>query len=507
MAWGELGFSSLFRRLRHRQFFFCLRNIAALGVCLLVIGFLTAAPQGAVQTPRSGARPSRPDIIFVQAPTIAARNLADRFPQGSRLIRLQTGSRPNPPAILTPEFFAAADPQVSFDGAKVLFSGRKVAAGQWQVWEMSVDGLDKRKVTNCTGDCLRPAYLPGNEIVYTAASQETGRLESRLVVSKGDGSQARRITFGPGDFQVETVLRDGRILASADWPLVATTESKGSRLLYTLKPDGTALESLRCEHGQAAVRGEAEELDDGSIVFVKSEGAGEGVGGGLAEIRRGSTHNTPLGPRESMAWSARQWGADELIVARRSALAGSAMGRYDLYTFNLNSGTFGNLVYRAQGLSSIQAVPVVAHSVPKVFWSLVNPAAKSGYLISLDSGASADSATGHFSELIARVRVLTLEGASRQERSLGEAPVERDGSFYVAVPPDQPVRFELLDAEGRIVHAQRSWIWARPGEERGCPGCHEDKAVAPENRWPLTLKRFDTPTPLGAKDEHSATEQ
>jgi hypothetical protein len=28
-------------------------------------------------------------------------------------------------------------------------------------------------------------------------------------------------------------------------------------------------------------------------------------------------------------------------------------------------------------------------------------------------------------------------------------------------------------------------------------GCHENKAIAPENRWPLALKRFDTPTPLG----------
>jgi len=75
--------------------------------------------------------------------------------------------------------------------------------------------------------------------------------------------------------------------------------------------------------------------------------------------------------------------------------------------------------------------------------------------------------------------------------------VEKDGSFYIAVPPDRPVRFELLDANGAVIRAQQSWIWSRPGEERGCVGCHENKAIAPENRWPLALKRFDTPTPLG----------
>jgi hypothetical protein len=97
---------------------------------------------------------------------------------------------------------------------------------------------------------------------------------------------------------------------------------------------------------------------------------------------------------------------------------------------------------------------------------------------------------------------LILEG--NQERPLGEASVEADGSFYIAVPPDQPVRFELLDAAGTVIRAQRSWIWSRPGEERGCVGCHEDKSVAPENRWPLALRSFDTPTRLGVEAELKA---
>ena len=49
---------------------------------------------------------------------------------------------------------------------------------------------------------------------------------------------------------------------------------------------------------------------------------------------------------------------------------------------------------------------------------------------------------------------------------------------------------------GRVVRAQRSWIWSRSGEEHGCVGCHEDRALAPENRWPMALRRFDTPTRL-----------
>jgi len=64
------------------------------------------------------------------------------------------------------------------------------------------------------------------------------------------------------------------------------------------------------------------------------------------------------------------------------------------------------------------------------------------------------------------------------------------------VPPDQPVRFEVVNAAGQVVREQKSWIWARSGEEHGCVGCHEDRAIAPENRWPMALRRFDTPTRL-----------
>ena len=89
-----------------------------------------------------------------------------------------------------------------------------------------------------------------------------------------------------------------------------------------------------------------------------------------------------------------------------------------------------------------------------------------------------------------------LDAATQHDIVLGEAPIEEDGSFYIAVPPDKPVRFEVLDGAGRVVRAQRSWIWARSGEEHGCVGCHEDRAVAPENHWPMALRRFDSPTRL-----------
>jgi hypothetical protein len=99
---------------------------------------------------------------------------------------------------------------------------------------------------------------------------------------------------------------------------------------------------------------------------------------------------------------------------------------------------------------------------------------------------------------IAKVRVLALEQPGNRERIVGDAPVESDGSFYATVPADAPIRFELLGATGKMLHAQQSWIWVRNGEDRGCQGCHDSPALAPENHFPMALRRFDTPTPLGS---------
>jgi hypothetical protein len=461
-------------------------------ILAVVLGLGLAAT---IQVRASAHRAKRPGLLFVQAPVIRAGRLSERFPQGSRIVYLANES-PSP-ANLTPEFFAAADPQISFDGTQVLFAGRKESGTPWQIWEMNADGSAKRQLTRGASDCLRPAYLPRDEIVFTVAASEVSGSASQLYVSKRDGSEAHPITFGPGDFQVETVLRNGLILATARSPLLPAGRPDSSRELYTVRPDGSGLASFRCEHGQRAIRADAEELENGSVVFVKNAPSDLQVGGELAQIRRGALHNSVISPLRVVSWSPRRLNGEELIVARKAVGSGPSGAKFDLYAFDSAGGKFGEPLYQDPKLSSVQAAPLAAHPAPRWYWSTLNPSLQVGYFICLDSYRALDAPKGRISTPIAKVRVLSLDLASRQESTLGEAPVERDGSFYIAVPPDQPVRFVLLDERGHVVRAQRSWIWARSGDEHGCAGCHEDKAAAPENRWPLTLRRFDTPTRLG----------
>jgi len=459
------------------------------------VGSVLAAPP---QASSLKAHSSFPGIVFVQARTVVPGVWTQRFPKGSRLVRFDPEASTRHVTNLTPGFFAAADPQVSSDAAKILFSAQQRPGSFWQIWEMNADGSNQRQVSHCSGDCLKPAFLPGSRIVYTAFSGTGRRHASTLCVSDENGAGPHAITFGPGNFEVETVLQDGRILVSAASPLTAGGNGRGARTLYTLHPDGTELTVFREDGHSGVAESRAEELSDGSVIFVERPNVVRQDGDGdLAWIRPAETHNSLLTPGQPEYWSAHELDGGTLVVSRKRSGPDASDNRFDLYAFNLAKRAVGPLIYRDPNFSSVEAIPLEQRPAPKRYWSILHPDSKTGRVLCLNASLSADVPSGRLGQRIARVRVLMLEPNHAGEAALGEAPVEADGSFYILVPADQAIRFELLDAKGIVIHAQRSWVWARPGEDAGCLGCHENKALTPENHWPLALKRMDTPIPLG----------
>lgn len=55
----------------------------------------------------------------------------------------------------------------------------------------------------------------------------------------------------------------------------------------------------------------------------------------------------------------------------------------------------------------------------------------------------------------------------------GVVPVDADGSANFLVPAERNVYFQALDAEGRVIQTERTYVNYMPGEMRGCVGCHE----------------------------------
>lgn len=469
-------------------------NIVGKRVCAAVVVALCALHEGssftqsALQPAMAGTTPplrTSTGLAFIEAPEFHSAVLAQRFPRGSRLVRLRldaVGVPQGKPIPLSAGLFAAADPQVSFDGHKIIFAAQTERIATWQIFEVPSEGGVARQITHCAENCFQPFYLPENMIAYTALQGLSSDRASQVQISHADGAQSHPITFGPGNFEVETVLRSGRLLLSAESPLVASNGARQPRTLYVIDPDGSGLGLLRQDRFSAA-QGSAEELADSTILFAR-QGTGQ-----LVWISPGALHARTIARAGTGYASAHALGDGALVASRRVTNQ-----QLDLYRVALNNFGHAQLIYRGTHTSSVQAVPIEPHPVEQAYRSILHPERTSGRIVCLDAYASKDVATGHFPRHIARVRVVTK--AQNGEKVLGEAPVELDGSFYVTLPADLPIRLMLIGSNGEVMKQQRSWMWVRTGEDRGCFGCHESQAQAPENRSPMTLQRMDTPTLL-----------
>jgi hypothetical protein len=381
----------------------------------------------------------------------------DRFPAGA-LLRAAGGERSR---LLVPAFHASADAAISFDGQRVLFSGKRTAADRWSIWESPLAGGTPRQITRGDADCIRPLYLPDDQVVYTRLRPGGSDLEILPLA----GGKPERLTFAPGRYLTNDVLRDGRILFEA--------ERGGVRELFTVYPDGTGVESLRCDHGRD--RSDGRQVSSGDVIFS--------TGGRLARF------TSPLATQADVAQPEPEAEGPVAEVSPETwilALRGKD-GRFGLYRWNTRTREAA-LLLQPSTAQAVQPVVVTPRVPPRSFPSARVPTRKDGNLLCLDARIS--KMPGEAPE-IRRVRVYTqhLGHAS----VLGETAAERDGSFYVQVPADKPLRIELLDGTGHTVRAERDWFWMRPSEQRVCVGCHAGPERSPENKTPEVLLRTIVP--------------
>ena len=425
--------------------------------------------------------PDSPAFLFTVAKRyepLAWERGADRFSSGANIFLQDANGR----RALLPRFAASADPTVSFDGKSVLFAGKQKAEDHWQIWEVALDvttpGAVPRRVTKCADDCVRPFYLPEDRVVYARKSA------GRFVIEAADRASGKtlQLTYGPGNFLPTDVLRDGRILFEATHPL----GTHGAPELCTVYSDGSGVESYRCDHGPARYSGK--QTTSGDIVFASSHGLARFTSARAEEVRiaapageyAGDIAEVPSGdwllawrdgktPFQLMWWRP---GAGAL----RSAAAGS----------DLNSNS-----------DVIQPTLVVTRTVPKRHpsglhdWTYANLLCLNAYTSKYKFAAGS----------LHSVRLYARDSAGTA-KLLGTAPVERDGSFFLQVPADQPLQIELLDASGKSLKRQTGWFWMRRGEQRACVGCHAGPETAPENAVPMILLKSTTPADMTGTSTH-----
>ncbi len=398
----------------------------------------------------------------------------ERFPLGATIM-VKEGKQSR---ALVSGFFATADPDVSFDGTSVLFAGKKTSTSPWQIWQMDFPGGVPHQLVTGSQDAVRPLHLPDDVVVF--AKKENGRfvIESMPLA----GGKSLRLSYTPGNTMPTDILRDGRILFEAAYPL----GSGSSPEIYTVYSDGSGVESYRCDHGAARYAGK--QIPSGDIVFTH--------GKGLARF------TSPLAHEEAIASPAGEYSGDVVSTASGEWLVSwrsKSSGNFELKSWKPGAA---NMTSVAADSAANLLQPTVAQSrpVPNRHPSGLHDWKASNLLVLNSYLSKYKFAKGS----IASVRVYTADKTGRA-KVLGKAPVEKDGSFYIHVPGDQPLKFELLDSTGKTLKKQNGWMWTRGGEQRVCVGCHTGPERAPDNAAPEVLLRSTDPVDMTGTKTKSQT--
>jgi Hydrazine synthase alpha subunit middle domain len=446
------------------------RSMLACLLSLLAVGLMRTGLE---------ASPSTDSLTFLYtvAPhyePLAWMHGADRFRSGATIfLRDSRGQHP-----LLPGFSASADSAVSFDGQRVLFAGKLKSQDPWQVWEVPLAGGKPRRITSGPEDCIRPFYLPEDRVVYAR------KTAGRFVIEVLDlaGGKPLPLTYGPASFLATDVLRDGRILFEATHPLGAEAAPE----IYTVYSDGSGVESYRCDHGNA--RHQGRQIGSGDVVFVSRSGLARFTSARAQEIHIAAPAGEYAG--EVAETSSGDW----LLPWRRDAKA-----PFQLMAWAPGATTL-RLAVAEPKANVVQPTLVAGRAAPKRHPSALHDWPNANLLCLNAYTSKYQFAPGS----IHSVRLYTRADAGPAQL-LGTAPVERDGSFFVQVPSEQPLQIELLDAAGKTLQRESGFFWMRRGEQRACVGCHAGPETAPENAVPMILLKSTTPADMTGATAHNAS--
>ncbi len=458
---------------------------------------------------------------------------------GMEIVKLSPPRPDGKLTVLTPEFYGADEPELSYDGTKIIFSGRRTPQDGWEIWEMDLDGKNKRQITRGMADACSPYYLPDGRIIFSSTRHvamdphkrrdEYDRDYARLVHRcDPDGSNVEQISFNLSSDSEFIVLSDGRVLFQSWQHHGMRFHTSGASALFTMNPDGTEFIDFYGNH-RGGFRWKQRELPDGRIVYIESVFHHAYGGGALALLTPGDPDdrkamvnltpdvrlygpNTP-GGRYRDPYPTRDgrllvcWSPPPCWSGYRNPEGPKA--QFGIYWFDIEARKRGAPVYNDPNYQALNPIYVEARPKPPIIpdhniarhqnWgtllclnAYIGQTDKEAFIkpgqikrVRIIEGFGVEDDNDTFRTLLPGIGFSSFGSSTNsisnfeQKRVVGEAPVASDGSFYVKVPADTVLHLQVLDENGMALQDALTWIWVRPGEHRTCVGCHERRSRPP----------------------------
>lgn len=411
-------------------------------------------------------------------------------------------------------------PSVSFDGKTIYVSMAYDGDPFFHIYRLDGDGSNRVQLTDGPFHDIDPAELPDGRIVF--ASTRIGTFEEyhsppsrALYVMAADGSDIQPLTHTIIFDNEPEVLADGRILFIRSDNFF--DRGKVETLLHAIHPDGTdGYTEFGLDNGpeygvrlRAYLCGSPAPMPDGRLAFVS--------GGGITVGRLGCAAKDLQHYSLAAGDVAALPNGQLLCTTARRVPVELGSGDATRTAYDLSYETLGILdpasrpptfvtLHESQDGPLHSPVYLGARARPPLLAQRVDPAQATGFLFCQDARFTKNVTAGW--SHVRAIRVLAGRGlttrsshsyivhAGNETIELGTVPLAPDGSFSIEVPADTPIALQAVDAEGRSELNEMSWIYVRPGEHRGCVGCHQARQSAPVSASPRALALTTAPLKL-----------
>lgn len=428
------------------------------------------------------------------------------------------------------------DPDVSADGARVLFSWKQYSADDYHLYEMTLSTRELTQLTFGSGVAdIEPKYLSDGSILFNS-TRDIQVVDcwktpvSNMYKCNADGTDIIRLGYDQVHTTYPTVTSDGRIVYTR-WDYndrtqmwiqsvfqmfedgTNQTEVYGNNsdfptsLLHTREVGGTAGLYISIASGHHVYQ-------HGKLVWIDTSIGRNGDDPVNFVFKDGTKKQSGY---DTFGQDGRQYKypyafSKELLLYSAVDHYTGVDARYSIFAYDTSTDTEVELLGAHGGMGASQIVPVYARELftrP----SMVSYASETGtfYVSNVYEGAAME---GVSLGSVKYLRVVELEfrtsaigatvawgsgssdpftpisvgtGAWDVKKVLGIVPVEEDGSALFSAPANKTLYFQLLDDNGCVIQTMRSWTTLMPNETFSCVGCHEDKNVAPTVSGTTTL--------------------
>lgn len=462
-------------------------------------------------------------------PGAALQILETRTGKTSTLLETQTG--------------VVRDPEVSFDGKKIIFSYRKNIDDDYHIYEIHADGSQLKQLTFAKGvSDIDPLYLPNGQIIFSSTREPKYCMCNRHIMANlyrmnPDGSnivQLGKSTLFEGH---SALMNDGRVIYDR-WEYVDRNfgDAQG---LWTVNPDGTK-HAIFYGNNSNSPGGviDPRPLPDSRLVLCIFGSCHDRPWGALTLLDRtkgvdGKEAVVKIWPENARDLIGKgNWdefmkldvryedpfpiSSEQFLVSKSKILVKKKNGnnpvkqKMALYVVGMDGKE--TLIHEDKNRSCFDPMPLAPRFRPTEIptarkfdespgYFYVQNVYESTHLKGVEKGSvkylrvieSPEKRTytqpswGGQGQQAPGVNWHSFEN----KRILGTVPVEEDGSVYFEAPSEKYLYFQLLDEKKKMVQSMRSGVIVQPGETNGCIGCHEDRLSVPpvSTKMPMAMRK------------------